>query len=45
MSFRGGGGGRKEVDFLTDCAAKVAEAFFDVGWVVVGFVGVLGAVA
>lgn len=40
----GGGGGGEEVDFLGDGAAEVVEGFADVGRVVVGFVGVLGAV-
>lgn len=39
----GGGGGGEEVNFLGDGAAEVVEGFSDVGRVVVGFVGVLGA--
>lgn len=39
---RGGCGGKK-VDFVRNGAAKISEGFADVGRVVVGFIGVLGA--
>jgi hypothetical protein len=40
-----GGGGRvgEEVDLLRDGAAEVGDGLANVGWVVVGFVGVLRA--
>lgn len=39
---RGGCGGKK-VDFVGNGTAKISEGFTDVGRVVVGFIGVLGA--
>jgi hypothetical protein len=42
-SFGGRVGGGEEVDFLGNGATQVVEGFAKVGWVVVGFVGVLGA--
>lgn len=41
--FGGRVGGGEEVDLLRYGAAKVIEGFAKVGWVVIGFVGVLGA--
>lgn len=43
LCFGGGAGLREELDFFVDGAAEVVEGLADVGWVVVGFVGVLGA--
>lgn len=43
LRFGRGGCRRKEVDFVTDGAAKILEGLLDVGWVVVSFVGVLRA--
>jgi hypothetical protein len=40
LGFSGGRGVRQELHFLADGAAKVVERFADVGWVVVGFVGI-----
>ena len=44
LGFGGRGGVGEEVDFLRDGAAEVGDGLADVGWVVVGFVGVLRAV-
>lgn len=43
LGFGGGAGLGEEVDLLVDSAAQVVEGFADVGWVVVGLVGVLRA--
>lgn len=43
LGFGGGCGVGEEVDLLGDSAAKVSDGLADVGWVVVGFVGVLRA--
>ena len=43
LGLGGRGGGREEVDLLADGAAEVGEGLLDVGRVVVGLVGVLGA--
>ena len=43
LSFGGGGGVGEEVDLVGDGAGEVREGFADVGRVVIGFVGVLGA--
>jgi hypothetical protein len=42
-SFGGGVCGGEEMDFLGYGASEVIEGFAKVGWVVVGFIGVLGA--
>ena len=44
LGFGGGGGSRKEVDLLTNGTTKIGERLLDVGRIVVGLVGVLGAV-
>jgi len=41
LSLGGGGGGGEKLDFLGDGAAQVVEGLAEVGWVVVGFVGIL----
>jgi hypothetical protein len=43
LGFGGWRGVGEEVDLLWDGAAKVGDRLADVGWVVVGFVGVLRA--
>lgn len=43
-SLRGGVDIRQQRDFLGDGPTKIVEGFPKVGWVVVGFVGVLRAV-
>jgi hypothetical protein len=43
LGLGGGGCVGEEVDLLRDGAAEVGDALADVGWVVVGFVGVLRA--
>ena len=43
LGFGRGGGGGEERDFFGDGAAHVCDGFAEVGRVVVGFVGVLGA--
>ena len=43
LGFGGRGGVGEEVDLLRDGAAEVGDGLADVGWVVVGFVGVLRA--
>jgi hypothetical protein len=43
LGFGGGSGTGEEVDLLGDGAAEIVERLSDVGWVVVGFVGVLRA--
>lgn len=43
LGFGGRGGVGEEVDLLRDGAAKIGDGLADVGWVVVGFVGVLRA--
>jgi hypothetical protein len=43
LGFGGGGGVGEEVDLLGDGAAEVGDRLADVGWVVVGFVGILRA--
>lgn len=40
-SFGGGSGVREEVNFVGDSTTKVAKGFANIGWVVVGFIGVL----
>ena len=44
LGFGGGGRGGEQLDLLADGAAEVVEGLADVGRVVVGLVGVLGAV-
>lgn len=44
LGFGGRVGGGEECDFFADGTAKVVEGFANVGWIVVGFVRVLGAV-
>lgn len=44
LGFGGGGCAREQVDFFGDGTAEVVEGLADVGGVVIGFVGVLGAV-
>jgi hypothetical protein len=41
LGFGGGGGRREKVDLLRNGAAEIVEGLADVGWIVVGFVGVL----
>ena len=41
LGFGGGGCAGQQVDFFCHGAAEVVEGLADVGWVVVGFVGVL----
>lgn len=41
LGFGGRGGAGEEVHLLRDGASEVVEGFADIGWVVVGFVGVL----
>lgn len=43
LGFGGRGGVGEEVDFLRYGAAEIGDGLADVGWVVVGFVGVLRA--
>jgi len=43
LGFSGGRGTRKKVDFVSDGAAEVIEGLANVGGIVVGFVGILGA--
>lgn len=43
LGLGGRRGAGEQVDLLRDGAAQVVEGFADVGWVVVGFVGVLRA--
>jgi hypothetical protein len=43
LGFGWGGGIGEEVDLLRDGAAEVSHRLADVGWVVVGFVGILRA--
>lgn len=45
LGLGGRTGLREKLDLLIDGAAQVVEGLADVGWVVVGLVGVLGAVA
>lgn len=45
LGLGGRAGMRQELDLLVDGAAQVVEGLADVGWVVVGLVGVLGAIA
>jgi hypothetical protein len=43
LGLGGGGGVGQEVDLLRDSAPEVGDRLADVGWVVVGFVGILRA--
>ncbi len=43
LSFSRRGSMGEEVDFVGDGAAKVIERFANIGRVIVGFIGVLGA--
>jgi hypothetical protein len=43
LGFGGGCGVGEKVDFLGDGAAEVGDRLANVGWVVVGFVGILRA--
>jgi len=44
LSFSRRGCSRQEVDLFTNGAAEVAEAFLEVRGIIIGFVGILGAV-
>lgn len=43
LGLCGGGGLGEELDLFLDSTAKVVEGLADVGGIIVGFVGVLGA--
>lgn len=44
LCFGGSGRRRKQLDLLANGATKILEGLLDVGGVVIGFIGVLGAV-
>jgi hypothetical protein len=44
LGLSGGAGLRQEADLLVDGATKIVEGLADVGRVIIGLVGVLGAI-